>query len=289
MPVFTYQPTYAGAVCDPGDDGGQVLSLVLYPGPEREGMPSSASTGVVRRADGRYAFTLPDGLPDGRYWAVASFIPSQGDAVVADRTVRLDLPVGGNLIVSPEQVADELGMPLPLTAVQREALREEIGKAQADVSSHLGRAIIPRPHLLRSVSPLYGYALSDARAWPASSYDDITTVLSYTATTEGRYDVRLLVGLHAAEEEPIVRYVVAHAAEMIRNKPGSTAGGERRVTSVSAEGQSVSYDSAPVAGQAGALPALDSLSGYRKRLYRPIVGAPAVAWPYGRGRRYSRW
>ncbi|WP_330335718.1 hypothetical protein OHS33_38720 (plasmid) [Streptomyces sp. NBC_00536] len=288
MGTYTYQPVHAGLVCDPESEGGQVVSLVLYTGPERDGVPAAASTGVSRLADGRYAFTLPDGLADGRYWGAASFIPAQGVPAVTDRTVRLDLPVGGALLVSPEQIAEEVGIPLPLTAAQREALRVDIGKAQADVSSYLGRPLIPRPHALRGVSPLYGYDLSDARAWPAPSYDDITTVLSYTPTADGHYDVRLLVGLHAAEEEPIVRYVVAHATEMIRNKPGS-GDGERRVTSVSAEGQSVSYDSAPVTGQAGALPALDSLSGYRKLLYRPIVGAPAVAWPYGRGRRYSRW
>ncbi|RSS97252.1 hypothetical protein EF903_01650 [Streptomyces sp. WAC05292] len=287
MGTYTYQPVHAGLVCDPESDGGQVVSLVLYPGPEREGAPTAVSTGVSRLADGSYAFALPDGLPDGRYWGVASFIPAQGAPPVTDRTVRLDLPTGGGLLVSPEQVADELGVPLPLTAAQREAFRTDIAKAQADVSGYLGRPIIPRPERLRSVLPLFGYALSDARAWPAASYDDITTVLSYAPAADGRYDVRLLIGLHAAQEEPIVRYVLAHAAETIRNKPGANS--ERRVTSVSAEGQSISYDTAPVAGQAGALPALDSLAGYKKRLYRPIVGAPAVAWPYGRGRRYSRW
>ncbi|MFD0353017.1 hypothetical protein ACFVHW_04595 [Streptomyces sp. NPDC127110] len=286
--TYTYQPVDGGLMCDPEPDGGQVTSLVLYPGPERDGIPTAASTGVSRLVNGRYAFSLPDGLPDGRYWAVATFIPARGAPPVTDRTVRLDLPAGSGLLASPEQVADELGMPLPLSAAQREELRAVIAKAQADVSGYLGRPVIPRPEILRSVVPLFGYHLADPRAWPAPSYDDIATVLSYTPTTEGRYDVRLLVGLHAAEEEPIVRYVVAHAGELVRNKPGS-ASGERRVTSVSAEGQSISYDAAPASGQAGSLPALDSLAGYRKRLYRPIVGAPAVAWPYGRGRRYSRW
>ncbi|WP_329317366.1 hypothetical protein OG723_44155 (plasmid) [Streptomyces sp. NBC_01278] len=288
MPVFTYQPVYAGAVCDPEGAGGQVVSLVLYPSPEREGIPSAASTAVSRLADGRYAFTLPDGVPDGRYWAVASFIPAQGEVLVADRTIQLDLPVGGALIVSPEQVADELGLPLPLTAVLREALRVDISKAQADVSGYLGRPIIPRPHVLHAVSPLWGYDLSDARAWPAPSYDDVTTVLSYTPTPDGHYDVRLLIGLHAAEQEPITRYIVAHAAETIRNKPAG-GHGERRVTSVSAEGQSVSYDSAPAAGQAGALPALESLAPYRRAIYRAIARTPTAPWPYGATRRYRRW
>ncbi|MER7759465.1 hypothetical protein [Streptomyces sp. NPDC097619] len=288
MGTHTYLPVHAGLVCDPEADGGQVVSLVLYSVPDREGTPAAMSTGVSRLADGRYTFALPDGLPDGRYWAAATFIPTRGAPPVIDRTVRLDLPSGGAFLVSPEQVADELGVALPLTAAQRETFRTDIGKAQSDVAGYLGRPLVPRPETLRSVQPLYGYPLSDSRAWPAPSYDDITTVLSHTATSDGRYDVRLLIGLHAAREEPIVRYVLAHAAEMIRNKPG-TADGGRRVSSVSAEGQSISYDSAPAAGQAGALPSLESLAGYRKRLYRPIVGAPVAAWPYGRGRRYNRW
>ncbi|MFI8265274.1 hypothetical protein [Streptomyces sp. NPDC085665] len=288
MGTYTYQPVNAGLVCDPEPDGGHVVSLVLYPGPERDGLPTAASTGVSRLANGRYAFTLPDGLPDGRYWAVATFMPSQGATPVTDRTVRLDLPVGGALLASPEEVADELGLPLPLSANQREAFRTDIAKAQADVSAYLGRPIIPRPQLLRAVAPLFGYDLSDARAWPAVAYDDITTVLNYSPTTDGRYDVRLLVGLHAAEEEPIVRYVVAHAAEMARNRPGG-GNGERRVSSVSAEGQSVSYDAAPSAGQAGALPALESLVPYRRAIYRTVARVPVAPWPYGGTRRYRRW
>ncbi|MER5482649.1 hypothetical protein ABT024_05445 [Streptomyces sp. NPDC002812] len=286
MGTYTYLPVYAGAACDPATAGGQVISLVLYSGPEREGAPSGASISVSRAASGRYVFTIPDGLPDGRYWAVASFIPAQDQPQVADRTVRVDLPTGTGLIASPEQVADKLKTPLPLTAAQRESYRTDIAEAQAAVSAYLGRPLIPAPQFLRSVRPLLGSDLASPDAWPLQEYDDEVTVLGHTVNPDGSYDVQLLVGLEAALEEPIVRYVVAHAAESIRNAPAAGAEG-RRVTSVSAEGQSVSYDSAPTAGQAGALPSLDSLSRYRKQLYRPISRTPATPWPYG-GRRYLR-
>lgn len=291
MAVFDYQPMFGGVHCDPAEDGGQVTRIDLYGDTGRTGPVLESAGPAVRIRDGVYRFTLAEDAADGRYWCTVTFTPAEGEQPVKDRTVRLDLPLGTGLLASPEQLADELGVPLPLSPAQREAFRDRISKAQEDVAGHLRRPLVPTPKTLRGVTPMPFEPLDQATAWPVPDVDDIVTVVSYTQETDGTYTVRLLVGLDAAAEKPIVNFVLAHAAERIRNSPGSepTAGGGRRITSVSAEGQSVSYETAPVPGQAGALPTLDSLNHYRKLMWRPLPTASAAPWPYGGSRRYRRW
>jgi hypothetical protein len=283
-------PVYGGSAFDPGPSGGEVSRIDLYNFPERSGTPAATAGPAVRLRATAYRFTLPD-MPDGRYWCTVTFTPGKDLPPVTDRTVKVDFPLGTGLLASAEQIADKLKIPLPLTAQQREEFRDAIADAQSDVAGYLMQPLVPQPRTLAAVYPLYGYDLHDPRAWPLRNVDDVVTVAGYSENEDGTYDVQLLLGLNAAAEPPIVRYVIAHAVEAIRNDPAGSPDGSagRRVTSLSAEGQSVSYDSAPTEGQAGALPVLASLAGYRKRVYRPIPVVPAAPWPYGRGRRYSRW
>ncbi|WP_030372335.1 hypothetical protein [Streptomyces rimosus] len=289
MAVYDYRPVWAGALCDPDTRGGQVSRIDLYATPERNGPVVATAGPAVRLRSTVYRFYLPDNLPDGRYWCTVTVTPGKDQPPATDRTVRVDFPLGTGLLASAEQVADKLGVPLPLTAAQREQYRNVIAEAQADVVAYLGRPLVPEPRQLHEVYPLFGYDLDDPQAWPVQHLDDMVTVVQHTENADGTYDVQLLVGLDGAMEEPIVRYIVAHASESIRNTATTDGSSGRRVTSVSAEGQSISYDAAPLAGQAGALPTMESLAGYRRRLYRPIPTIPAAPWPYGRGRRYSRW
>ncbi len=291
MTVFPYRPVWAGAQCDPGPDGGQVTRIDLYSTPERDGTAVATAGPAVRIGEDRYEFTIPGELADGRYWCTVTFTPSEGAAPVTDRTVRLDMPFGTGLVASPEQLADELHVPLPLSAAQRETFRTALEKAQAEVAAYLQRPLVPVPQTLRQVAPTPFFALTDPRAWPVPDVDDAVKVVSYELGADDAYTVRLLIGLDAAAEAPIVHYVIAHAAERIRSGPGGeeVAGGGRRVSSVSAEGQSISYEAAPAAGQAGALPTLDSLHTYRRRLWRPLPTAAASPWPYGGRRRFTRW
>lgn len=289
MTVYYYRPVWAGALCDPATAGGSVDRIDLYTGPERTGTAAATAGPATRIRDSVYRFTIPDGLPDGRYWCIVTFTPTKTDPAATDRTVRLDLPRGGDLIASAEQVADALNVPLPITAAQRERYWQKIREAQADVLAYIGRPLIPTPQQLLSAMPMFGYSLDDPQAWPIQRYDDVVSVVSYVNNLDGTYDVQLLVGVDGSSEQPIVRYVVAHAAEALRNDPASDTDGSRRVSSVSAEGQSISYDTAPAPGQPGALPTIDSLSGYKRRIYRPLTTAPTAPWPYGGGRRYRRW
>ena len=286
MSVTDYRPIFAGAYYDPEPAGGEVSRLDLYGTAERDGPVIAASTDVTRLRPGTYRFTLPD-VPPGRYWGMVTFIPSDGAQPVRDTTVRLDLPMGLGLVTSPEAVADALGVPLPLTGEQRSALDTAIRGAQADVIAFLNQPLVPRAVTLPAATPRWTDNLDDPEAWPLPDQDDRVEVIAYRPRGDGTYDVDFLVGLNGAAEEPVVRYVTAHAAESERQRPGGVGSEGRRVSSVSAEGQSISYESAPAAGQAGALPSLASLSKLRRLLFQPLNRPPRPPWPYSnyRGHR----
>ncbi|MFE2723904.1 hypothetical protein [Kitasatospora sp. NPDC059327] len=281
MSTLDWQATYGGAAFDPVAVGGTVTSLILHTTPERTGQPAAVAAATALKP-GTYRFAIPDTLAAGRYWGAITFTPAAGAPASADRTIRVDLPSGTGLVTSPEAVADHAGIPLPLTEAQRDGLRTAIEDAQADVEAYLSRPLVPRLAMLNSVRPAPGMDLGSWQAWAHCGPDDDFTVDGWTARPDGTYDVRLRVGLDGAAERPIRRYVTAHAAETIRNTPASGSGASgRRVSSLSAEGQSISYEAAPSAGQPGALPVLVTLDGYRQP---PVYVRPrpaAAPWPYG--------
>ncbi|MFM9634491.1 MULTISPECIES: hypothetical protein [Streptomyces] len=284
--TFDYKPMYGGAHYDPEPAGGQVASLSLYAGPDRTTFVAGAGPAARLRA-GVYRFSLPD-VPASRYWATVAFTPSEGAQPVKDESVRLDLPLGLGLVTSPEAVAKELGVPLPLTAEQRDDLLTAIRKAQADVVGYLGQPVIPQLVTRTALTPHWDRddRLEDADSWPFE-VDDLVQVSAYRNRGDGTYDVDFLVGFDGAANDPVVRYVTTHAAESERLRPGSVGSQGRRVSSVSAEGQSISYESAPTTGQAGALPELSSLSRWKRRLFQPLNRPARPPWPYSstRGRR----
>ncbi|GAA2439834.1 hypothetical protein [Streptomyces glaucus] len=286
--VYDHQPIYAGAFYDPEPAGGEVSRLDLYGTADRGGPVVAAATTATRLRPGTYRFELPD-VPPGRYWGVVTFTPSDGAQPVKDTSVRLDLPMGLGLVTSPEAVADLLGVPLPLTAEQRDALETAIRAAQSTVVGYLNRPLVPRTVTLSAVTPRWADELDNPETWPLPEQGDLVEVSAYRPRGDGTYDVTFLVGLHGAAQEEVVTYVTAHAAESERQRPGGVGSAGRRVSSVSAEGQSISYESAPAAGQAGALPALDSLKRHRRLLYQPLSRPPRPPWPYSNYRGRTRY
>lgn len=282
MSVYDHRPLWAGAHCDPAPAGGTVSRLDLYASPDRSGEAVASVSSSIRLRPGLYRFVLPP-VAAGRYWGTVTFTPNSAAQAVTDTSVVLDLPTGQGLVASPEAVADALGLPLPLTPTQRTAYETEIRNAQADVSAYLDRPIIPTLTTLRGLRPRGSGELADVATW-ALDLDDIAEVESYRANPDGTYDVDLLLGLHGAREEPVVRYVVAHAAEAIRQRPDGNGAAGRRVSSVSAEGQSISYESTPAAGQAGALPVIGSLSRLRRLTFQPLRRPARAPWPYSSSR-----
>ncbi|MGW1275494.1 hypothetical protein ACWD4V_00860 [Streptomyces tsukubensis] len=284
MSVYDHRTQWAGAHYDPVTAGGDVTRLDLYASAERDGPVIASAAPALRLRTGLYRFVLPP-VPPGRYWGTLTFTPHTSAPPATDTSIRLDLPTGQGLVTSPEAVASALNTPLPLTPAQRDTYETEIRNAQADVAAYLGRPLVPTATTVRGLVP-HSDALNDIRTWPLP-IDDIADVVSYRRAADGTYDVDLLVGLNGAREEAVVRYVIAHAAEAVRQRPDprtEAAGAGRRVSSVSAEGQSVSYESAPVSGQAGALPTITSLARLRRLVFQPLSRPPRAPWPYSSNR-----
>jgi len=280
---FDFRPKDGGAEYDPADVGGQVISLSLWPGPGLQGPPAIVVTNPGRPRPGVYRFDIPDDEHLGRYWGSVRFVAAQGQAATVDRSVRLDLPNGAGLVTSPEAVAGMLRVPLPLSPEQREDFIEEILRAQTDVAGYLGRPLMPRVVRLASRMPIFGGDPGRWESWRGSVDDDEDfEVDAWTEHPDGSFDVTLRVGLDGAAELPIQRYVAAHASEALR---ASGVYGQRRVSSVSAEGQSVSYEATPTAAAAGALPTLESLDSYRTVPVFIRRKPAASPWPYGPSHR----
>ncbi|WP_431959447.1 hypothetical protein [Actinacidiphila sp. bgisy160] len=259
--------------------GGRALAVELYDTPDRTGTPVAtvpAPTGPD--AAGRWVFDLPD-LPDGRYWGAVQYLPRTGAAQARDRNPRIDLPTDTGLVTSPEEVAVRLDIKLPLSAEQRDRFAQAIEDAQGDVRNYLGRDLAVGYATYPGVSPNWAAArrIDDWRTWRHLVVGDDFDVVAVVDRGHGLYDVTVRTGLEPEAETAVRRYVTAHAGEALRSR-GSD--GTRRTTSVSAEGQSVSYEATPTTGQPGSLPSLEDLAPYRAM---PVGSPPRIhrmPWPY---------
>lgn len=289
MITVTYTPILDGAAYDPVDNGGDVVTVELFIDPARS--VSAATAGpATKTATGVYEFTVD--VPPGRYWPTVTWQPdSDPDTVVDDYLDFMDAPgaeVTG-LVVSPEAVGVELGLGLPLTAAQRSTLTTQIRASQGRVRAYLNRPLIPERRTFTNHVPDTRYDTLTTRAWPGilEEADDRFEVLSATESS-GVWTVVALVGLDCvdADETQIVRdFITADAADRARTTP-ELGLGERVVTSVSADGQSVSYErraQAPAGGiggaRTGAPMTLQEMQRFRRRT---VYTSPRVAprFPY---------
>ncbi len=173
------------------------------------------------------------------------------------------------LLVEPDSVARRLGVALPLSATQRERVVDAIRDAQAEVEGELNRAIVPETRVFPNALPVIGGDPRTVTTWPALAVvDDRVSIASFTANTDGTFRLTVRVGLDGIKERPIVRYVTAAAVEALRHDPSVTPllGEHRRVNSLSAEGQSITFEAAAPAAnaEAGARPTLKSLRQYKR-------------------------
>lgn len=190
------------------------------------------------------------------------------------------------LLVDPDEVARRLGLEVPLDAATLARVEDAISDAQADVQGFLGRPLVAETVTLTGLWADAMWPLTDKRAWPqAREYlDDRYRVVSsvVNAVDADRFDVTFLVGLDVAGDpdlEPIRRFIRAAAVEGLRRDATFTAAG-RAVTSVSAGGQSVSYEGAAGEGAAGGVPTLASLKRWKRRAIRQPAARPFDPWPY---------
>ena len=215
------------------------------------------------------------------------------------------------LIVSADTVARLAGIPRPLNADTQWLIEQGILGAQADVTAYLGQPITPLLATENGLYPQSAYlSLTDRRQWPLSNIPVIEILTAEPEGIEpfpiGTYTVTYTYGLNVVTDPqmaPVRRWILASAvaSSEVASAYSSTApDGGRVVTSVSAEGQSISYSavkvpSASVAGAAGSgapgsVPLLSSLDRWRvagRRVFQrrgyPYYGTstiePAISAP----------
>jgi hypothetical protein len=200
------------------------------------------------------------------------------------------------LPVTPEELADRLGIASSEHSHKR-VLEGAIRDAMADVEAYLGRVIVPT-----EFTETGRYDVGTG--WNLTPQDHpVRSIVSVVAETvgdppvpTGYFTVTYLAGIDCTEPKyrPILRYITAHAM----NDPAVVrlweqfSSGARTITSVSAEGQSVTYGAASLggggaagSGAPGALPTKASLDRWRVAGRRAFVrrthGSDLDAWPYG--------
>lgn len=250
MSNLDYSPALDGASVDPDDGvaGGSVDTLALYPVADRSGAPTATYGPAARISAGRYRFTVPDTVT-GRYWPRVLWTEAAAAVQRTDDLPHIDLPIRDWLVTSPESIATRLGMPLPITVSQREILSDVILDAQAAVEAYLGRPIIPATYVDRRIWPSGGrWVLSQSPVLDVVS--EVEEVDENSAGT-GYWLVTYRAGLDVRGDPqygPIMRVLRAHAVEhpesirLWRTVGHGSAAGDRRTKTLSAEGQSVTYE-----------------------------------------------
>lgn len=206
------------------------------------------------------------------------------------------------LVVTVEEVARRLGLQQPLCESDRWIIEQSLVDAQSDLEAYLGQSVTPETYTETGQREHWnGWHLEHH---PILSVTSITPELDGEGHQTGRYTVVYVAGLDALsdpEMEPIRRFIRTSAMF----SPGVQAlyrrldpAGARKVTTLSVEGQSVTYtDTYAVDAQAtqlglpGALPSLVScdrwrLAGRRVHVARTNLGEP---WPYERYGHWWRW
>lgn len=181
-----------------------------------------------------------------------------------------------DLIVEPSVVLSRAGLSDEFMDDARDAIED----AQADAEAHIGRSLVPQVVTVENLLPNSAYPLTDNAAWPQITADDTWKVQSVTQVG-ATYTVTFLLGLDGANEAPITRFVRAAAVESLRNNPKVGDAMPKRINSVSAEGQSLSFDKGSTAeGAAGSQPNIKMLDRYKRPAAFRRPTAPATLWPY---------
>lgn len=194
------------------------------------------------------------------------------------------------LVVTAADVARRLGLTLPLSADNQALIEGSIRDKQAILNSYLGVPVVPT-------------TVVEEGRWPVGtgwqlSYEPVIEVVSAVAETDsvtglltGTYAVTYVWGLDVAGDgafEPIRRWILAHAGatpEARRLVRVAAVGATRSITSLSAEGQSVSYSAEGSGGSSRedtlvdefGLPTLRTVDRWR-RANRRIYQRSAPTW-----------
>lgn len=171
-----------------------------------------------------------------------------------------------DLVMGVLDMASVLGLDAP-TLQQQDLIEDWMLDAQGDVEDYLNRPIFPFEVTRDDAWKVAGRDDLDWRAWPwvLDEYDDEYRVVSASANGDGTWTVTLSVGLDGPNTRGIVTYVKEAVRERARHDAAFPTI-ERVVSSVSAEGQSLSYaDKGSAAkGDPGGVRGLDTLRRHRR-------------------------
>ncbi len=239
-----FTPTVNGQTFDVQQSGGFVDVVQFFDSPALDGVPVSSVEGSIPVGNGSYRFDIPDQLlPLGRYWSRVGWRIDQFADVTFQSAGTVDFPSGPYAPVAvPEDMAVLLGFDLPLSTAVKAQLVECISDAKSVVELAIG-SIVPIKLVLRAA--VYDEDSALDKSLPSTWFSDTTeiTIESWLNNFDGTYDVTYWYGFDGRKEEPIKRFVVRYAAAWWRKAFGGDQSFGQFVTSVSTEGQSVSYSS----------------------------------------------
>ncbi|WP_371517677.1 hypothetical protein [Kitasatospora sp. NBC_01300] len=196
------------------------------------------------------------------------------------------------LIVTAEEIARRLGITVPLSEGTRQRIETAIEDAQDTLVAHLGRPLLPVQYTESGVhAGTDGWVLHHApliavisavldTGTPSGPFGSPTYTITYTAGIDARAD---------PQTAPLRLWVRATACHhpLLADAPVR----QRRVSSASVEGQSVTYDTAAEPPVLLAPPDLDTIDRWRlrgRRIYqapiRPNPPGLTIRGGYGTGR-----
>lgn len=258
-----------------------VTGVRLYSDEEHTADEQSVPVALV---DGQWTVDTLN-VPAGRWWAVVD-AQKGADPYSYPLLDPVDTPEDDRLIMSPEALADSIGMTLPLSSQQRRILRQAIIDAQSDVVAYLGRPVMPQTYVQSGL-----WAYGDEWLLTVQGDDPVVRVLSTVQEVDplggvlDTWTVTFLAGINARdgeEYEPIRRFVRAHAANSpeVTRLWRSVVNPEKVIKSSSTQGQSISYEvptlgggGAAGSGNPGALPKISTLDRWRLAGRRVHQGA----------------
>lgn len=192
-------------------------------------------------------------------------------------------------VVGPDVVARKLGIDFDtLTDFEKAIVTDEVLAAQGKVRDFLNRPLTPTNVQVKELPYDDTYPLSDVQAWPAGLNlpDTRYKVAAYQVIPDnpGYYDVTFAVGLDVAQDDDLTSirtYIRDDATAHVEQHPAFVGKVVRRISSVSAEGQSIRYTNDPTdPDAAGGAQSLATLRRWRRLGVGHGSDPDPRPWPY---------
>lgn len=193
-------------------------------------------------------------------------------------------------VVEVAAVASRLGLDAAaLTPAQTAQITSKIDDSAGKVEGELNRSLTVVEETLTDLYPIPGYDHTDIDAWPGQGnlypdYYEVVTVVAAASGEPSLFDVTFKVGVDLTDPQyrTIVRFILQDAEEALRQDPVfSLALGGRKVSTVSADGQSIKYETSGGTETVGGQLTLKSLRRWKRSAVYQRPSRPLAPWPLG--------